>query len=63
MKIVVISGPIASGKSTVGRAVTVELSGRGFDAAIVDLDLVYEILDPRAMLLGLSSRQWRSVFE
>ena len=46
VKVVVISGPIASGKSTVGRAVAVELSGLGFDAAIVDLDLVYEILDP-----------------
>ena len=46
MIVVVISGPIASGKSTLGRAVAVELAGRGSDSAVVDLDLVYEMLDP-----------------
>jgi shikimate kinase len=46
MIIVVITGPIASGKSTLGRAVAVELAERGSDSAVVDLDLVYEMLDP-----------------
>jgi shikimate kinase len=44
--VVVITGPIASGKSTLGRAVAVELAGRGFDSAVIDLDLVDEMLDP-----------------
>ena len=47
MIVVVITGPIASGKSTLGRAVAVELANRGTDSAVVDLDLVYEMLDPR----------------
>ena len=47
MMVLVITGPIASGKSTLGRAVAVELDGRGLDSAVVDLDLVYEMLDPR----------------
>jgi gluconate kinase len=46
MIVVVITGPIASGKSTLGRAVAVELADRGRDSAVVDLDLVYEMLDP-----------------
>ena len=41
-----MTGPIASGKSTLGRAVAVELDHRGHDSAVVDLDLVYEMLDP-----------------
>jgi len=45
--VVVITGPIASGKSTLGRAVAIEFSARGLDSAAVDLDLVYEMLDPR----------------
>jgi predicted kinase len=39
--VVVIGGPIASGKSALGREVAARL-----DAAVVDLDLVYEMLDP-----------------
>lgn len=46
MLVAVITGPIASGKSTLGRAVAVELANRGLDSAVVDLDLVYEMLDP-----------------
>ncbi len=46
MIVVVITGPIASGKSTLGRALAVELTERGSDSAVVDLDLVYEMLDP-----------------
>ena len=45
MIVAVITGPIASGKSTLGRAVAVELADRGSDSAVVDLDLVYEMLD------------------
>jgi cytidylate kinase len=44
--VVVITGPIASGKSTLGRAVAVELAARGFASAVIDVDLVYEMLDP-----------------
>jgi predicted kinase len=44
--LVVVSGPIASGKSTLARAVAREFEARGFRAAAVDLDLVYEMLDP-----------------
>jgi Adenylylsulphate kinase len=46
MIVVVITGPIASGKSTLGRAVAVELASRESDSAVIDLDLVYEMLDP-----------------
>jgi thymidylate kinase len=44
-----ITGPIASGKSTLARAVARELRRRGQSAAVVDLDLVYEMLadDPK----------------
>jgi shikimate kinase len=44
--LVVITGPIASGKSTVGRAVAREFEAAGAKAAVIDLDLVYEMLDP-----------------
>ena len=44
--LVVISGQIASGKSTLAKALASELRRRGTPAAAVDLDLVYEMLDP-----------------
>jgi predicted kinase len=44
--LVVITGPIASGKSTLARAVAREFGDRGMEAAAVDLDLIYEMLDP-----------------
>jgi predicted kinase len=44
--LVVVSGPIASGKSALARAVAREFEARGCRAAAVDLDLVYEMLDP-----------------
>ena len=48
MLVVVISGPIASGKSTLSRAVAAQLEGAEEVAtAVIDLDLVYETLDPR----------------
>jgi shikimate kinase len=46
--VVLISGPIASGKSALGRTVAGrldEMAGSG--CAVIDLDLVYEMLDPR----------------
>jgi adenylylsulfate kinase-like enzyme len=45
--VLVVTGPIASGKSTLARAVACELGSRGTKAAAVDLDLIYEILDPQ----------------
>ena len=48
MLVVVISGPIASGKSALGRAVAAQLEeAEEVATAVIDLDLVYETLDPR----------------
>jgi adenylylsulfate kinase-like enzyme len=41
--VIVISGPIASGKSTVARALARELDRRGARAAVIDLDVVQEL--------------------
>jgi hypothetical protein len=41
---IVVSGPIASGKSAVARAVRQEFERRGSAAAIIDLDVVYDML-------------------
>jgi cytidylate kinase len=43
--LIVISGPIASGKSAVARALAHECEGRGRSAAWIDLDVVYEMLE------------------
>jgi chloramphenicol 3-O-phosphotransferase len=43
--IVVVSGPIASGKSTVARALAQEVERRRATAAAIDLDIVYEMLE------------------
>ena len=46
--VVVISGPIASGKSALSRAVAAQLEeAEEVATAVIDLDLVYETLDPR----------------
>ena len=46
--VVVISGPIASGKSALSRAVAAQLEeAEEVATAVIDLDLVYELLDPR----------------
>jgi tRNA uridine 5-carbamoylmethylation protein Kti12 len=42
--LIVITGPIASGKSTIAGALARELERRGATAAVIDLDLVYEML-------------------
>ncbi len=45
--VVVIAGPIASGKSSCARALAIRLEQTyGLAVAVVDLDLVYEMLDP-----------------
>jgi hypothetical protein len=47
MLVVVVSGPVASGKSTLSRAVAARLpETEGVAGATIDLDLVYEMLDP-----------------
>jgi adenylylsulfate kinase-like enzyme len=43
--LIVISGPIAAGKSTTARALAREVERRGEAAAVIDLDLVYEMLE------------------
>jgi len=43
-RLLVISGPIASGKSTVSRALGRRLQQEGATVAVIDLDLVYEML-------------------
>ena len=49
MLIVVIGGPIASGKSSLGRATAARLQEvSAAEVAAIDLDLIYEMLDPRA---------------
>ena len=45
--VVVISGPIASGKSALSRVVAAQLEEAEVATAVIDLDLVYEMLDPR----------------
>jgi chloramphenicol 3-O-phosphotransferase len=43
--LIVITGPIASGKSTMARAVARELESRAKPAAVIDLDVVYELFE------------------
>ena len=43
--LIVICGPIASGKSTIARAVARLFARQGTEAAAIDLDVVYEMLD------------------
>jgi molybdopterin-guanine dinucleotide biosynthesis protein len=45
--LVVVNGPIASGKSTLAQALGRELRERGRRAAVIDLDLLYDMLDHR----------------
>jgi adenylylsulfate kinase-like enzyme len=44
--VILISGPIASGKSALAKAVAQELQRRGRSAATIDLDIVYDMLEP-----------------
>jgi hypothetical protein len=50
LRLVAITGCIASGKSTVARLLAARLRATGRTAAVIDLDLVYEMLadDPKS---------------
>jgi adenylylsulfate kinase-like enzyme len=43
--LIVISGPIASGKSTVARSLAQEFERAGMTAAAIDVDVVYDMLE------------------
>ena len=58
MLLVVITGLIASGKSTLARAVKQQIEANGIEAAVIDLDLVYEMLDPAALAKN-DREKWR----
>jgi adenylylsulfate kinase-like enzyme len=45
--LLVVSGPIGSGKTSVTEAVAAACRERGHTAAVIDLDVVYEMLDHR----------------
>ena len=42
--IIVITGPIASGKSTIARELARQLEHVGVRTAVIDLDLVHDVL-------------------
>src|SRR4051812_22520531 len=46
--VIVVTGPIASGKSTLARALARELELLGVGAAVIDLDLVHDQLTTNA---------------
>ena len=48
-RLLIIGGPIASGKSTVAQALAAELRASGSSAAVVELDRVYMMLDTPLM--------------
>jgi adenylylsulfate kinase-like enzyme len=59
-RLVVISGPIASGKSSTAQELAVRARAKGRGAAVVDLDRVYLMLDDGpAMREASRSRQAR----
>jgi shikimate kinase len=55
--LIVICGPIASGKSTLARAVARELEQAGTPSAAVDLDLLYAMLDHQGRAWA-DERKW-----
>jgi predicted kinase len=42
--VIVITGPVASGKSTIARGLARELERRHIRVAVIDLDLIFEML-------------------
>jgi energy-coupling factor transporter ATP-binding protein EcfA2 len=57
--VLVITGPIASGKSTLARAVGRAVEARDATVAVIDLDLVYEMLDVHGGHKG-DDRRWEA---
>jgi adenylylsulfate kinase-like enzyme len=56
--LLIISGPIASGKSTVAQLVATESRASGHTVAVVDLDRLYMMLDHRSPMDD--PRTWRA---
>jgi chloramphenicol 3-O-phosphotransferase len=57
--LIVITGPIASGKSTLARRVAAELEERGRSTAVIDVDVLYDMLQhDRAVQDGTA--RWRA---
>jgi energy-coupling factor transporter ATP-binding protein EcfA2 len=54
--VLVITGPIASGKSTLARAAGRAVEARKSTVAVIDLDLVYEMLDVHGRHKGDGTR-------
>jgi adenylylsulfate kinase-like enzyme len=59
-KLLVISGPIAAGKSTVASALATAFRDSGHTVAVVDLDRIYMMFDDRPPMTDpRTSRQAR----
>jgi chloramphenicol 3-O-phosphotransferase len=58
-RVLVITGPIASGKSTLAQAAGRAIEARDATVAVIDLDLVYEMLDVRGGHKG-DDRRWEA---
>lgn len=56
--LIVINGPIASGKSTLARAVAREMQAHGAKTAWVDVDLLYDMLDAAVGVPKGDERSW-----
>lgn len=56
---IVINGAIATGKSTIARAVARELEREGLSAAVIDLDVVYDMLEHRTGVPKSDDASWR----
>jgi adenylylsulfate kinase-like enzyme len=56
-----ITGPIASGKSAIARAVAHELGRGGMRTAVIDLDLLYDMLDDRVGVGKRDEATWQIV--
>jgi chloramphenicol 3-O-phosphotransferase len=56
--LIVINGPIASGKSTLARAVAREMQAHGAKTALVDVDLLYDMLDAAVGVPKGNERSW-----
>jgi shikimate kinase len=58
-KLIVISGPIASGKTTTAQAIATWARGRGLTAAAIDMDDLVEIVRGRDWSTAWSATNWR----